>query len=63
MHFLKLKLFQNDSMEVNKMLHLMSSGLKQNINFIERYYEKRQILISLKDINKSVKNKHFKRFF
>ena len=34
----------------------MSPGLKQNINFIERYYEKRQILISLKDINKSVKN-------
>ena len=43
-------------MKVNKMLHLMSSGLKQNINFIERYYEKHQILISLKDINKSVKN-------
>ena len=33
-------------MKVNKMLHLISSGLKQNNNFIERYYEKRQILIS-----------------
>ena len=53
----KFKLFQNDSMKVNKMLlHLMSSGSKQNINSIERYYEKHQILISLKDINKSVKN-------
>ena len=43
-------------MKLNKMSHLMSSVLKQNINFIERYYEKRQILISLKDINESVKN-------
>ena len=43
-------------MKFDEILHLMSSGLKQNINFIERYYEKRQILTSLKDINKSVKN-------
>ena len=33
----------------------MRSSWKQNVNFIKRYYKKCQILISLKNVNNSVK--------
>ena len=41
--------------KVNKILHVMRSCWKQNVNYIKRYYKKCQILISLKNVNNSVK--------